>query len=1378
MSLLSEIGNLINDYDFDEICLLIETAYGSGWAIAARIIGGFIAGYAPGYSWLTILIKVYLITLFSIFEWRKDNGLKIKWRWIWQWNWSLKNIINLNVDLSKTNIEKHYHAEVNHEITKEWIESKNDQKDWLSNYKYVPELHVKSILEEQLFKRIVDRDSIIEEFKLSLTKAEKSVIKLIAETDDLKFRCAHQDFPFRFNDHPEWLDKYATFEQCASELKEAINEIKKTFKDYNNLNSLSEDAWQVISWQYLSVELVDILNARESFLLVFNQDYQNFVNRQAEQRAVRKILDPLTEASNVAVKAQFELRDRIEVLSSNSYYVHAGAGIGKSHFSNGIFYELQKKGHYAILLKGSAFSSTETDLFALLKEVLAINDSRPIKEFFKDLNAFGQRRSKRVVIIIDGLNETTYLTDSFSPIWANGLQAFSNEIECYNNLALVVTFRSSYLDRIGDDISKENLFELKGFHNQALRKSGLEAYKKHFKFNVIDQKEDYIFFESPLLLKIYSSTINPTRAEVVQVKLNNESYYNILEKFVAILATDLAKKLGRPSKTAILNAIDRSSSAFSKESNAYLKFDTFLEITDNKEIGEIFYSNSIACHLLEGEQLFMKEIFWDDDLEYIVHSFQEIGGFLLARKLLEEFPMSEDLVKSDFFKTNLRNSIRDYETNELNENVHQLATDMLKFLVIGYSNNGDPLFLQSWDQQIINYSWELVAENFGENEKDNLEGISNELLISKKAWLGLFETALTNIVNPKFELNIQFIGNKLRTIDLFLFDLTWTRFVYERSYDFEEFIYDFEHEISQLDFSQEDSEQLLRKLELSIWLLETTDHKLRDRATQLLLEFGTQRPKFIFDKTFEFAQLNRLYIFERLISISYGISLRNQNDNSFVTGIFKEYINKFYSLQFGNEPKAPTYHYVVIDSIKHMIDLAIFRGVFTLNEEDLEKLNNYQFNLSQDWIKPTKEQRDEFEGFDFHSRKPDPIGDDFTIYSIPRLLTDNTKLSEAVVSIYARIKEIGYRKLEFDHKDMTPEREFFYGNRRSPTKIDRLGKKYSWIAFFEYAGYLLVQGKLNVWTGKEDTGRESHYDRLSDVRIELSYPKPTVYRNRIFKIDLLKHRSGNPEWTKLEQYDNTKQVWQHSFDDGEYTLLLGDLSQKADKTYNTRSYVLIDSVFVKRDEIKDKIKLITNRNIDWNDGFYTSGDISNAYFGELYWADNIPIIKSHSESVPLEEIYEEDYEIKVWDTVPHGEYPTRAVGEIVKKTYNKRLILKVKSTIVYYSWETDSDVFPSYSDHIPAPGMGRSLNLRADPKNFQILDQNKKLAFRTCKYESADEKIEHKLNYIRTDLLKKYMEENGLILAYQIKQHSYEGVADTHDDFSDFRGMQYFFPDI
>jgi hypothetical protein len=69
--------------------------------------------------------------------------------------------------------------------------------------------------------------------------------------------------------------------------------------------------------------------------------------------------------------------------------------------------------------------------------------------------------------------------------------------------------------------------------------------------------------------------------------------------------------------------------------------------------------------------------------------------------------------------------------------------------------------------------------------------------------------------------------------------------------------------------------------------------------------------------------------------------------------------------------------------------------------------------------------------------------------------------------------------------------------------------------------------------------------------------------------------------------------------------------------------------------------------------------------------------------------------------------------------------------------------------------MGKKLKLKADPKTGKILDNDLQEAYKCIHYED-DKFFKNTFNYMRSDLIKKYMEENNLALIYQVKQHSYD----------------------
>jgi len=192
--------------------------------------------------------------------------------------------------------------------------------------------------------------------------------------------------------------------------------------------------------------------------------------------------------------------------------------------------------------------------------------------------------------------------------------------------------------------------------------------------------------------------------------------------------------------------------------------------------------------------------------------------------------------------------------------------------------------------------------------------------------------------------------------------------------------------------------------------------------------------------------------------------------------------------------------------------------------------------------------------------------------------------------------------------------------------------------------------------------------------------------------------------------------------------------------------------------------------MEWDHGLHLESSINNTYFGELYWADSIPCLKDQIESFPSTELHEIDHSI-----IPKGlsfseKYHAKEMAKKGKEMVPVRIHLTIEPAIVEYSWESDSKIYPSLRGYIPSPNIGKHLNLKADSVNFQILDKNCERAWISVEYEEK-EMLKQESDYIRTDLLKKYLDNKGLVLMYQIKQNTFDRNAG--DGSGDFRGMRF-----
>ena len=1027
-----------------------------------------------------------------------------------------------------------------------------------------------------------------------------------------------------------------------------------------------------------------------------------------------------------------------------------------------------------IPLKAKSFSGESTDLEKLLMSNLCVPENYRISEVLDKLNDYAVSNNQRVTIIIDGLNETSFTNHGFSDIWREHLNDLIHQIQGYSNLVFVATLRSSYIDRIwGETIPYSNL-RLKGFPEDKLD----EAISKYFKeFRIVESKlepSDIFYFRTPLLLDLYCQMLNPDKTMEVDALLGLSGFTQVFENYIKKLAKEIYKDLKLPTRAKIFKGIEKCSNSFIDQLQEYIGIDSYYESFDESDVTD--YRKTIGFKVLEGYLIFMNDSVGNDDVVFFTQ--QEVGGYLLAKYLLKTFESIEKVVKSDFFQNNLIGA---------DENLHQLKDDILKFLIVESQDRNDIITQYVKDESINKFLFlKLQRDPISEDNIKLREDLVKELTTKKDIYDFLL-TSKDNLTQLNSSLDIKFAIKTLASLNRFDFDIVWTKFIYTQYDTFIAFIDDFRVNTLTSDVELIIDENSSLKLELAIWLLETTIIDIRDKATQVLLEYGTIHPEFIFDKLFEFSSSKHLYIYERLASIAYGICLRKQNDDKFIQSTFKEFIPQIYCLQFGPNPIAPSYHYVVIDSLKHIIDLAFHKGVFELNDNEKEQFDNYKFIPSVEWTNATKEDIETVQPIvaSWHNHNPDPLGKDFVAYTIPRMLIrefdtqdDHGRMHiDTTAQIYRRALNLGYiPKQEFNSENEL-EQEFYSGlDIQYPrTKVDRLGKKYSWNAYFEYAGYLLNENKLDVWY-KGDTSTGPHYKRLSDIELEPSFPTPQVMTKQIFKENLLAHKSDDPSWTEKEMYDLSKRVWNYKFKEGDFTLLKGQLIQKLDNSHDVESYLLIDAFLVSKQDLESEIENIANRNFDWNDDFSTSGgNLTHVYFGELYWADSIPILELSTESISTGEKVTKEYTITPENYFDFPREYRKEFGEKIQIERDEKLVFDALPAYMEYSWESDSNVYSSIRDIIPVSNIGKYLGLKSDPKNLLILDKDGLLASKVVKFKH-EEMIEQSLNYLRTDLLRKYLDENDLVLMYQIKQHTYDRKAG--DGNGDFRGMQFFFPHL
>ncbi|MBU2948053.1 ATP-binding protein [Zobellia uliginosa] len=1295
-SLLAELANYGTDFYIEKAINVIKHEIGSIlyslFTFLYYLFFGLLLSLT--FSWVSIIIKSVLIVFFGILElfYKKEGPLII-----------YKKARRLKINEAWFN-----------ELSKKFYSQEIKSK-------YVNGLHQ----DLQFQKNQLD---LILRFN-DLKKSSLEIINDI-EIDIKSFENIYNEVSKIIKDTQKNLPNYRPYQTFPNTLYTQLFEIKRILKiNRKSLNRLGfktlKSGNSTISLELNTIQYINYKSPQKS-------DFENW--EKYEQETFRQMLDNY----NNIISAIYSLNQNLHKLNKKSIFIVGNAGVGKTHLSAHLSAEIKKESNYPILISAKKFSGESTDLNRVFLNLLEIDSSYQLRDILLRINKFAIQKNCRVYFIIDGLNETTDDKIGFNKMWKFHLESFTSQIDQFSHLFLIGTLRESYVDRVWSQRPKD-LLSLDGFNHYDVREA-CDLYFNHFKINVSNLKiANLDFFRVPLLLDLFCKLKNGPRAEVVTIVLNVHSYIEIFQGYITKLKNEVRTILDLASLTPINLGFDNSSSRFLFNNDAICSNDDFVMDFDNNPL--VRNDESIAKAILEGYLIYIKDYIESNDDEVIMFTQQEVGGFLLADKINSDFPLTQDLIDSNIFKEKL---IGDDEGK-----VHQLHFDILKFLIALKPD----LILESDNKNIQQLSWwylynsdhKLIDGSIIEKTSDSFKEdfmVSDAVRASSSFWF-----------NPEHRFNFSFIYDNLKKLSQWEYDLKWNLFIYSYASEIRHIINEYQEELSQ-DY---DAKILKLKTKFIITILSSNIRELRDLATNALLSFGINNPIGLLDLTIDSRRFKDSYIYERMVHCCYGVTLNNQNQKKFVKDALPRYADKFFSIQFAQNTDKSVYNYIVTDSIKHIIDLSILKGVFKLNEEDYDRVCNYEFVPPTEWLEPSQEEQDIVDG-SRERNPPEPIRMDFGIYTIPRLIRrDEVHPKIATANIWKRIFQVGFELLDLSQENDEIENDFHRGHKvyRFNGKVDRLGKKYCWIAFFDYAGKLLLDKQLRVWD-KGDSSYGPYYERLGDVDIDISRPsKKHIVTKQLFFEDLLKDkRKGKLNWNETDKIDLIKGIFRQSFESDDYTLLYGFIDQREDETYDTRSFLKIESIFVDRKRLPEIIG-IENKLFEWDDDINVSPSyLYDVYFGELYWADSVPSMKRNFESFPTGKLVKEKKYLGKHDLIKQ-EYEGFSLGDLVDIQIPEKIGIETEPTLMDYRWESNSEIFKTFGEFVPSSNLGKALSLKPDCISGNILDDNLKIATRSIEFE-GENFYSSNYNFLRSDLLKEYINNKDLALVYQVKQHSYD----------------------
>lgn len=750
-----------------------------------------------------------------------------------------------------------------------------------------------------------------------------------------------------------------------------------------------------------------------------------------------------------------------EIINQPYLVIKGDGGIGKSHLLADHAKKLQKKGHIIFLFLGQHFSSKEHPFKQIFEFIEYKGNS---DDFLFEINNRAKKSKKNAVILIDALNE-----GQGKYFWKEYIIDFLMKIKKYPHISLVMSNRTNYMKTVfPEDFFKKHqvtLVEHKGFTSLTL--DHLHPFLEYFKINpaVVPQLQSECM--NPLFLKMYCEV-----AKGQTNSFNGWSITTVLSKYVEQVNEKLAND-ERFSFVGKINVVNKCLNQISKQmidnGNFSLNIEDAYKVISNIA-KEYMHSYQEFINGLIEENLLASSTDYNGN-EIIYFSYERFGDLYIANEIINTQLDSDNKLNSTLLNQ-YHLGIYEALSITLPEKLEIEIFEVFKEPTISYEVIEAFVKGLSWrmpnsitDKIIPILNWCIEAD-------DEIRYIVFEQLIK-------FSYLENNVLNS------DYLHDYLFNKSLADRDSKWTTFINQRPDIINRLIYLITN--NKIEVFNKKTVQLLA---ISVTWLFTSSHRiLRDKATHALGKLFYNNMNLILPTLIKFRGVNDPYVYERLFAAIYGATLRSKNHE------YLKEISEYIAHEiFEKEEVYP-----------HILLRDYARGIL-LYAKKVGEFERYDLNwlappYKSKWYEniPTIEDIDKFKiiySQDKYKKKS------YSVQAIINSMTTEYGRGTGGYGDFGRyVFQSAIRKWEnqFEPQDLSniaTKRVFDMGydiethgeydnmngqyfDRHSNT-LERIGKKYQWIAFHE----LLARLTDNFPIYKEKNYYSEEYNRYLEKKSE------------------------------------------------------------------------------------------------------------------------------------------------------------------------------------------------------------------------------------------------------------------------------------------------------
>ncbi|MDE0645505.1 MAG: hypothetical protein OXH84_04620 [Gammaproteobacteria bacterium] len=1096
-------------------------------------------------------------------------------------------------------------------------------------------------------------------------------------------------------------------------------------EEWSNLLTSIEDNLME-DWNHLSSKETNLPTSYSN-----TRDSSNDNTIRAKMHDINGCLDTLRKEKEFVTSAAFKVLFDPMLLISGEW------GTGKTHLMCDFTRIRIDRNQVTVLVLAKNFKG------CVLSEVCSrVEDEQTTTEVFDRLEEMARMMSERAIVILDGVNE------GHRNEWRKAITTIQKLISERPNIGLIVTCRTPFESCAftENDLDKFHKITHRGFEDQEF--DAQAAFFEYYKLPLSEVPLLNSEFSRPLTLKLICLSLRDLSCKKLKhgfagLASGQKGMTYVLEKFVNNVGKPIEREFSLRTKgcwellKGNKHVKDERTAGF-----APCMAKTGRDYVSRSEADRIVAANYSNWRLAQRRELLeslrVNGLIDEDVIGYSgkngwkyrsVHRlpYQRFSDHLVARHLLNtQLVVTSEATIKQSFKGNsqlakiFRISNRDYQEYAKPELAQALITEFPVRVKKKLPPEKCELFfmLPNRAKNLNAYFNPFVEGLFWREPEAFTQGtdiVVNQYLHPQSgAWGQMVDALVAVSTKPNHPYHARRLYEFLARFSMVDRDLTWSEYLRQKYAS--PTIHRLLTWAEKLNVASMTEQVAIELVALFSLVLTTVVRKDRDLATKALVLIGERYPEILFSHVETSLSFNDPYVSERMLAAAYGttMSLVNLEQATTFHSQLGDLANVLYQKMFAPGATNATHHTLTRDYALGIIEIALSVNCVALPAA-----------ASQNLLVPFPNIKTTFES----DGTPDPtikdsisrvIQRDFEDYTIESLIPMQAKYDEhpdyvtVLAKIERRIFDLGYRTERFSEADKDIERTSW--NASDHEKVDRYGKKYSWIAYFEMWGELQAAKILpDIHNG----------ERTSDCGIDPSFPKRP------------------PDWTPpipnlLEGVSVDTEEWVT----GDFTPDWQPLLMVSDINGHEGRWVLVEGYVRRTDESLDRELSASLR------GLFIArreADSLKSKFLEVDYPGITKIPKGATEYYLYagEAGNRQNYAHQLRQK--NGRYRRQ-----IKKAFDGYPPeISVEIPYIHFGWEPHHSPYNDFSGfNLPAPSLIQRLNLVKKNREIDFYESDGKPA--TVYREAGDNLIgdHHSLLYVRADLLRRYLTDTRQVLVW------------------------------